>query len=161
MFFAAAISAAFVAGDVEQVLRLALEEIPRGSRFARMVQDCFEWRQTCPDWFSAREKVEQAYGGYHWVHTLNNAALVILALLYGQGDFSQTVCLAVMGGWDTDCNGATAGSILGVMLGASRLPGRWIAPLNDTLQSAVFGFSEVKISEMARRSLSMAQRIIS
>lgn len=161
MFFAAAISAAFVARDVQQVIHLALEEIPRASRFARMVVECLEWCENCPDWFTAREKVEQVYGHYHWVHTLNNAALVILALLYGQGDFGKTICLAVMGGWDTDCNGATAGSILGVLLGADRLPSRWIAPLNDTLQSAVFGFSEVKISEMARRSLGMAQKILS
>ena len=52
------------------------------------------------------------YGHYSFVHTVNNAALVTAALLWGEGDFTRTIGLAVQGGWDTDCTGATAGSAL-------------------------------------------------
>lgn len=55
-----------------------------------------------------------------------------------------------MGALDTDCNAATVGSILGVMLGAKALPASWTAPLQDTLLSGVDGFGRVKISDMAR-----------
>ena len=49
----------------------------------------------------------------HWVHSLNNTALVAYALEAGGGDFDRSICLTVMGGWDTDSNGATVGAVGG------------------------------------------------
>ena len=95
----------------------------------------------------------ERYGGYHWVHTINNAALVALALLYGDGDFSRSICLAVMGGWDTDCNGATVGSIVGTLNGA--VPERWTAPLNNRVRSSLRGFDHSRIDDLARRTLAL------
>ncbi len=46
----------------------------------------------------------------------------VLALLYGEGDFKQTVQIAVLAGWDSDCNPATAGGLLGIIHGVSGLP---------------------------------------
>ncbi len=110
MFMAAAIAAAFVTDDIKLCLQAAAAEIPQKSRFSQMVKDCFYWFENYKDWEEARAEVEKKYGKYNWVHTINNAAVTILALLYGKMDFEKTICLAVSGGWDTDCNGATAGS---------------------------------------------------
>lgn len=156
MFMAAAIAAAFVTDDVRECLARAVAEIPARSRLARVHADCLDWRGRFADWEDARRACDEKYGRYHSVHTLNNAALVILALLYGERDYGRTVCYAVAGGWDTDCNGATAGSILGVMLGAAELPAKWVDPLNDRLQSAVFGFADSRITELAERTLAVA-----
>jgi len=160
MFMAAAVAAAFVTEDMEEVVRLGLSEIPRNSRYAEMVNVVLAWSKECADWDSARARVSERYGHYHWVHSINNAALVLLALLYGRKDYEKTVCYAVMGGWDTDCNGATAGSILGVMLGASQLPLQWVSPLNDTIKSAVFGYDGSCISELAARTVQVARKVI-
>ena len=100
--------------------------------------------------------VKKEYGHYHPVHTINNALNVVLALLYGDGDFSKSICIAVMCGWDTDCNGATVGSILGAMRGASGIPSRWTSPLNDTVRSDVLGYHESRISDLAARMLRVA-----
>lgn len=156
MFMAAAISAAFVTENVQECLEIALSEIPRNSRYAEMVRDCLTWRGIYQDWETARQEVEKKYGHYNWVHAINNTALTILALLFGERDFEKTIGLAVSGGWDTDCNGATAGSIMGVMLGAQCLPDKWIKPLNDTLQSAVFGYSEMRISDLTKETARLA-----
>jgi len=64
--------------------------------------------------------------------------------------------LAVQGGWDTDCNGATAGSAFGAMHGTSALPAYWVEPLNDRIRSAVFGFDNASISDLAERTLALA-----
>jgi len=160
MFVAAMISTAFVKDNIQDCIQVATKEIPYGSRFSEMVKDCLKWASLYKDWEKARTEVVQKYGNYHGVHTLNNAALVVLALLFGQKDFEKTVCLAVSGGWDTDCNGATAGSILGTMLGANTLPEKWISPLNDTIQSAVFGFGEAKISDLAERTFQVAKKVL-
>ena len=59
----------------------------------------------------------------------DNATVIAAALLWGEGDFTRTIGLAVEGGWDTDCNGATAGSAFGAMHCAGALPEHWTQPL--------------------------------
>ena len=71
----------------------------------------------------------------------------------------KTAGIAVMGGWDTDCNGATAGSVLGAMLGAKKLPKKLVKPLNDTVESIVLWNTLSKISDMAKRTLKQAKRV--
>lgn len=159
MWVSAAIAAAFTTTDVRDVIKIAASEIPGNSRFADMVNKVLFWHEQYDDWKACWEKIREHYGHLSRVHTLNNAALVLTGLLYGDGDFGKTIGIAVQGGWDTDCNGATAGSILGVMLGASQLPRRWVDPFNDTLETAVFGYNYPKISELAKMTLGVATRI--
>ncbi len=92
------------------------------------------------------------------MHTLNNDALVLNALLWGWDDFEQVITIAAMQGWDTDCNGATAGSIWGASFGAKHLPEKWIAPLNDTLKTGLAGVGTCSIRELAERTLLQVKR---
>ena len=66
----------------------------------------------------------------------------------GGGDFTRTIGLAVQGGWDTDCTGATAGSIFGALHGADALPGHWVDPLNDLVRSAIMGYDRSTVSDL-------------
>ena len=70
-------------------------------------------------------------------------------LLWGEGDYETSICRAVEACFDTDCNGATIGSIFGMMHGAKALPGKWIGPLNDRLETGIAGYHLVRISELA------------
>ena len=74
-------------------------------------------------------------------------------LLYGEGDYSKSICMAVQAGFDTDCNGATVGSIVGMVGGIKAIPECWTSPINDTLQTTIFGVGDVKISERAKMTL--------
>ena len=56
------------------------------------------------------------------VHIIPNAGIVVMALLYGEGDFSRTIQIANMGGWDTDCNVGNVGAIMGVAAGWTASP---------------------------------------
>jgi ADP-ribosylglycohydrolase len=159
MFVAAMLAAAFTTSNMEEIITIGLSEIPQNSRLAEAVRDVLDWSKKFPRWESAWEQVMQKYGGYHGVHTINNAAIVLLGLLYGGNDLTQTISIAVMGGLDTDCNGATAGSILGAAEGASALPSRWTAPLNDTIRSVVVGFDNSRISDLAARTVAVARRV--
>lgn len=135
-----------------------MNEIPPESRLHRALVDVFAWRAEGMDWEGALARVHERWDehdGHDWCHTISNAQIVAIALLWGEMDLEKTLNIAVIPGFDTDCNGATAGSILGVMLGAKALPEKWTAPLNDTLASGVDGFGRVSIREMAaaRRAL--------
>jgi hypothetical protein len=68
--------------------------------------------------------------------------MLVIGLLYG-GDFSQTVCTAVNCGEDTDCTGATAGSIWGILHGAQGIPQDWIAPIGHKIKTACLNLGEL------------------
>lgn len=93
------------------------------------------------------------------VHTINNAALVTVALLFSGGDFEKAITTAVLVDWDTDCNGAIVGSIVGVMTGAKRLPNSWIDPLQDTLYAEFVNFHPIAISTCTEPSYAVFRSI--
>ena len=132
--------------------------MPAGSRLAEALNSVHELYRTGCTWEAAVEAIRARFGEYSWVHSINNACLITAGLLWGDGDFTATVGLTVQGGWDTDSNGATAGSVIGTVLGADQLPRHFIEPLQDRTRSAVFGYDNSRISELARRTTALAQR---
>ena len=90
---------------------------------------------------------------YGWCHTVPNAMIVAAAILYGGGDFSKSVCMAVETGFDTDCNGATVGSVVGMAKGIGCIDESWTKPINNTVRTSVFGVEEVSVSELAAQTL--------
>lgn len=160
LFFAAMIADALVsdAGDLRGLIERAVEFVPPESRFAAMVREVLEWCADDETWEATFAKIEDAFGEYHHVHTINNAALVLMGLVHGDGDFKRTICTTVLGGWDTDCTGATAGSVMGALLGAERLPARWTEPLNDTLHTSL-DYTVSAISDLAAETVSVGMNL--
>jgi len=78
--------------------------------------------------------------------------------LWGNGDFGRSITTAAMSGLDCDCNAATTGSIVGVLNGAARLPEKWTRPINDQLESWLWGHSLVRISDLAQRVYTLARK---
>lgn len=79
--------------------------------------------------------------------------IVSAALLYGGGDYGRSICLAVETGFDTDCNGATVGSVLGMAKGIRAIPEYWTKPVDDTLNASIFGVGRVKISDRVKMTM--------
>lgn len=159
MFVAAMLAAAFVTTDIEEVINIGLSEIPANCRLAEAVLDTVGWCKETDDWEQAWTKIKDKYRHWGGAHTIGNACLVVLALIMAKGDYEKCIVIAVRGGWDTDCNGATAGSVAGVMLGAAALPEKWIGVMNDRIFSGVQGFSSNKISDLAGRTLKVAKLV--
>ncbi len=165
MFVAAMVAAAFVTTDAEGIVTAGLNAIPSKSRLAEAIRDTQVWcaeelTGSAKDWTNVWSKINDRYGHYHGVHTINNAALVVLGIYFGCDDFEQGIVVTTLAGWDTDCNAATVGSILGVKCGAKALPEKWTGVLNDRLLSAVRGENDNKLSDLAGRTLAVAQTIM-
>jgi ADP-ribosylglycohydrolase len=158
MWAAAAIAAAFVVDDPLDIIQYASAEIPANCRLAEAISRAVDAAGHFNNWEAAWDylMIDRKYDQYHIVHVINNTILIVLGLLYGEGDFVRSVCTTVMGGFDTDCTGATLGSILGARAGANALPPEWVEPLNDTTKSAVFGYDNSRISDLARRTAVIA-----
>jgi ADP-ribosylglycohydrolase len=159
MFAAAMGAAAVVASDIASVIASGLAVIPPNSRLAQAIRITEELHRSEPSFEAAADRLYEAYGDLHWVHAVNNAALVALALRFGGGDFAESICLVVSGGWDTDSNGATVGGITGALAGARALPADWIRPLNNRLASSLRGFDGAGFDDLARRTHTLSRRL--
>lgn len=153
MFVAAAVAACFSVDHPLDAIRAGMDQIPRDCRLAEAIRYAIQLPEIASDWEDAVDKLHARYGHYHWVHTVNNAALLTAAIAFGDGDYEQTICNAVMGGWDTDSHGATVGSILGTWLGAKRLPEKWTTPLQNTIRTSMKGFDHSTFDDLARRTV--------
>ena len=157
IFFAAAIAVSFEHKNLETVVSKALSFVPPQSRFAEAIHFVLSLPVQKQSWDTTVDSLYQKFGMYHWVHTINNASLVVAALLSSKGDYETAICNVVMGGWDTDSNGATVGSIMGTILGANKLPSKWISPLQNKIRSSLKGFDNSLLSDLAKRTTATAQ----
>ncbi|CAM5439603.1 ADP-ribosylglycohydrolase family protein [Streptomyces griseomycini] len=143
MFTAAVIARAATGDhDVHACLRTGLTVVPPRSRLARAVRQAVRLAREHTDFAAVVDRLHALHGAtHHWVHAVPNTALITAALTHADGDFTGSVCRAVSGGWDTDSNGATAGSIAGLLAGSpAALPDRWTAPLKNRLATSVGDF---------------------
>ncbi|MHC4653428.1 MAG: ADP-ribosylglycohydrolase family protein [Planctomycetota bacterium] len=142
--YAAMYANAFFEPNVVTLVTEALNAIPTTSRTHHVATDVLNWYQADAgddilDWRQTRQKLYDYYGGqyshgryYNWLESTVNTGATILAILYGRGDFKDTVQIAVLAGWDCDCNPATAGGLIGIIKGFSHLP-------NDLTDSNICG----------------------
>lgn len=139
-FVAACVSAAFGISDPLKLVEAGLAVIPAGSEYARLVRAVRDfYSANREDWHACYRFIHSnfgydKYGGV--VHIIPNAGIVVMALLYSQGDFSKAIQIATEGGWDTDCNAGNVGAIMGVAVGLDGIPARWRTPMNDVLACA-------------------------
>ncbi|SEK85542.1 ADP-ribosylglycohydrolase family protein [Nonomuraea pusilla] len=148
MFAAAMCAASLVAETPGEVVEAGLSVVPRGSRLYDAVRRAADDADREPDFERVVDLLHERHGALHWVHTINNAALVAATLVHGRGDFTATVAGAVAGGWDTDSAGATAGAVAGALGGG--VPDPW--RIRDSLASSLTGFDGVGLGELARRT---------
>ena len=153
MFVAAATSAAVTARTVEECVAAGLSVIPPQSRYAAAVRRGVGLANSGLDDEAAIDVLYDDFGHLHWVHSLNNSALMSFALARSGGDFATAITTCVAGGWDTDSTGATVGSICGALVGASALPPAWIDPLANRLATTIAGFDGIGFDELARRTV--------
>ena len=165
MFFAVLMADVLAHGDVGRAIETAAAYVPPKSRFAEMIRFVQDQCAGRDDWERVNAAIYERYDrGYKRPdtlrvnHCLPNAAIVLMGLLTGRGDFSRTVGITVMAGMDTDCNGATAGSILGCALGTAGIPQRWTDPLHDTVRTLLKGMPTLRISDLAGRMFEAARK---
>ncbi|MEU6282545.1 ADP-ribosylglycohydrolase family protein [Streptomyces sp. NPDC047028] len=152
MFIAATIATA-AAGthDVHACLRAGRAVVPPRSRLARAIDHAVGLAERQADFDDVVDALHATYARtHHWVHALPNTALITAALTHANGDFTGSICRAVSGGWDTDSNGATAGSIAGLLAGTpTALPDRWRTPLKNRLATTVADFDGTGFDTLA------------
>jgi len=156
MFVGAMLAVAAVTNDIEAIILGGLSQIPYTSRLYEDIMSVFNNFKsgvTQKECFNNIHKQYDEYTSHGWCHTNSNAMIVAASLLYGNGDYGKSICMSVETGFDTDCNGATVGSILGMANGINSIPEYWTKPINDTLHTSIFGVGTVKISDRVKMTM--------
>lgn len=164
MFVAAMIAQSFIEENTLRIIEVGLSQIPVKCRLREAISYVIDLWKKGIEWEKAIEDILDKFSNYNPIHTINNAAIVAAALLWGEGDFGATITKAVLSGLDTDCNGATVGSIIGVMQGYSRMKEKdkrvWFDPLDDLLESAIPEFHKASITNVVERIVNLAENIV-
>ncbi|KAF0203637.1 MAG: hypothetical protein FD170_1064 [Bacteroidetes bacterium] len=170
VFVSALYSLAFVSDDVNFIVENSLKTIPEGTKFHDCIADVVKWHKQYPDdwkatWFELQKKWNKDVGcpkGVFLSFNIDakiNSAYVAIGLLYGNGNFTQSVDIATRCGQDADCNAATAGGVLGVMHGYSGIPEFWLKPLQE-VEELNFESTEMSLSKAYELSYKHALGVI-
>lgn len=140
MFIAACIAEAFIDKDIKTIIHKGLSVIPKECEYAKVIKAVMKFYDENPsDWRKCFEYIYNNFGYDKYeggCHIIPNAGVIILSLLYGEGDFSSTIRICNFCGWDTDCNVGNVGCIMGVRCGIEGIPYFWRKPINDVFVSS-------------------------
>ncbi len=181
IFCAAVESAAFAVSDIPTLLKIGLSFIPDDciqAQCIRFVWDCYEkgmdYRETRkklllfnPSPFGLRKiydrdapeenpepdipKGEVGHDG------ATNVALSVIGLLYGEGDFTKSLCIAASCGEDTDCTAGFIGALLGILRGTAGIEKRWLEPIGDEIKTCTVDPSK---SGIASTVTELTERVV-
>ena len=157
MFIAAAIAAAACTDDPIEILLAGLDQIPEKCRLTEDVKNVIAWFTSGVSKEEVFQKIHtqwDEYSQHDWCHTNSNAMIVAAALLFGGLDYGRSITMAVETGFDTDCNGATVGSIVGMVRGRSAVGSDWADAVNDTCDTTITGCGMYSLTELTDITMS-------
>jgi len=152
LWAAALVAAALVAERARDALEVALRVVPPRSRLAEVLTGVLDLHTRGASVTEAVAALDSLAGSYSWVHTLNNAGLISIALLWGER-FMDAAAISIAGGWDTDSTTATVGSVWGAIHGDASVPAELVGATHVHVRSAVRDFDRITIDELAARTL--------
>lgn len=156
MFVAAMISAAAVCDDVMTVIEAGLDEIPSDCRLGYYVDKTiseYNSGMSCDEMIDSVHKQFDEYNQFDWCYAVPNCMIIVASLLHGSGDYMKTLSNAVLAGFDTDCNAATAGSIIGMMKGKSAVGDKWTDAYGGIISSPVVDYNSLTTEDAAKRTM--------
>ncbi len=152
--FVAALGAAIpAASSLNDAVDAAAGEVPAGTEASEAIASARSLVGV-PD---AVDQIHARYEGLSPVHTVNNLAIVVWALISYEDDYSAAVGEAVAAGWDTDCNGATVGGLWG--LTGRPIPEHWTAPWQGRVAVTLAGIGELDLEDLVDRTVAVAEAL--
>lgn len=159
MFFAATQSAAFAVDHPIEAIKIGLTEIPKDCSLAKDINWALEVGKEVKDYQQARELVEERFKGMSVAHTNNNACLTVFGLLIGGTDMTRVISQIVAMGMDNDCTAATAGSIVGAIIGKKNISRHWYERFHNIVDHYLNNVGEMHIDDIICRFIKLARNL--
>lgn len=147
VFVTAMHAAAYTASSLDEIIEAGLSVIPEDTQFKNALNLVMESYENGDTWQECWKKLENEYGTVDKCPEMNasadksskynidaklNSAYILVGLLWGEGDFEQSMIIAGRCGQDSDCNPSSVASILGNYYGASAIPEKYTKGLDYT-----------------------------
>ncbi|MCD6115911.1 ADP-ribosylglycohydrolase family protein [bacterium] len=170
VYVAAMYALTFVSDDIHYVVEEALKVIPEETKYAKCMHDVIKWYKENPKdwkktWFKVQRKWSEDVGCPEGVFdsfdidAKINSAWILIGLLYGNGDFGKTISISARSGDDSDCNPASAGGILGSLLGYKNIPKYWKQGLAE-VEPVDFKYTTISLNDVYKLSFKHALKEI-
>lgn len=166
VYIGAMYSLAFFSNDIKYIVAEALKTIPKESTYYKCINDVISWHKQFPGdwhrtWYEIQNKWTSDIACNEGVFTpFNidakiNSAYVVMALLYGAGDFGKSVEIATRAGQDADCNPSSVAGILGTVLGYDQIPSLWKLGLKEA-EDINFKYTAMSLNKVYETGLKHA-----
>lgn len=170
IFIAAMYSSAYFESDPRKVVEAGVAAIPAGSTYAHVINDVLGWSKENPaNWKKTWQLLEDKWDRDDAcpegalkpfnIDASLNGAYVAMGLLYGDKDFEKTMDIAMRGGQDSDCNPASAGGILGTMIGYKAIPAKWTAPL-PAIADKKFSYTNYSYNTSVEKTIERTKQVV-
>ena len=165
IFVAVCTSLAYEYKDIHMVLNKALSYLDANLEYYKVVKDIIDYyTNNKENYLNCFEYIKDNYGYDKYAgvcHIIPNTAIMIMAMCYGENDFSKTLEMLNRCGWDTDCNCGNVGSIMGALVGLDGIDEKWIKPINDVVNcSSCVGYLNIQhISDNAKMFTDLAFKL--
>jgi hypothetical protein len=170
VYVAAMYSLAFISDDIEYIATEALKAIPQESRYYKCMADVIKWHEQYPEAWELTWALCQKFYSFDIgcpdgvfdafdIDAVINSAYILIGLLYGEKDFGRTIEIATRCGYDSDCNPASAGGILGTILGYDNIPEYWKKNLYE-VEDRDFAYTEISLNDVYKMSYNQALKVI-
>lgn len=126
----------------------AIAILPEDSQYYYVVNFALSQCKKYDDWEKVLEICLEEFKEYNLTHAYPNAAIEVVALWFGEGNFEKTMLIGAMAGLDVDCNTAQIGNIVGVLNGKDGIEDKWITPIGEDIKTYVRGLEELSIDEI-------------
>lgn len=161
VFCAAMQSIAFIQPDTELLVEQAMAFIPQESGLYAAVADALDCYRQGLSLEEARDRMLSLHRGQYGkgcsVEDLAkgfdngpigydcplNVAIVVLGLLYGEGNFDKMIKSTIFFGEDTDCTVGTAAATFGLMHGTAAIDPKWSEPIGDKITVGTLNLGEL------------------
>ena len=164
MYIAALVSLCPVEGmSMSERVCHAIDQIPSTSRLYKSLAEVCQAFQSGASFESMVDRVHNRYDEskqFDWCLAIPNAMLVTACVLWAKS-FDDAIGAAILCGFDTDCNGATVGSIMGFSYGVDSIAPVWRETFPSVIHTSIHGYSRMPIAELVDRTLRLVQPISS
>lgn len=147
-------SLAFVMEDIREIVKAAIEMIPKDSEYYSVISFAYDCCLRYDCWQDALSACVKKYHRYNWIHAYPNACCEIIALIYGNGDFRETLHIITMCGIDADCNAGMIMPVLAIQKGMASVPEELVHPAFKELVTYMRGSCRrVSLEELVQKTI--------
>jgi PKD repeat protein len=139
VFISAMHAAAYTAKSIDEIVEAGVSVIPENTKFRSLIDDVIASYENGETWEECWQMLEDKWaytdkciGGKGNIDAKLNSGYVLMGLLWGEGDFANTIIISCRCGQDSDCNPSSAASILGNFLGAKAIEDQYKSALDKT-----------------------------